>query len=307
MSVFGISWPGREMQTILDTVKHPVVVEGLSYSYPSRPNVLNDISFTVTKCEAVGIIGPNGAGKSTLCKALNGLVPHFYGGKMRGRVYVAGMDTLKHTVAELATKVGLVFQEPETQLSGLALTVEDEISFGLSMLGFPKNVIVERTREALEKVGLQGLEHRSPFELSGGQQQRLAIATVLAMKPEVMVLDEPTAQLDPLGKEQVFAVLKELLMNGMTMVIAEHEVEELAVLTNRIIMLNEGRVVCEGPSRDVLKQVSLIKSLGVNPPTVTELAHIVDKECDLQLEDYPLTVEEALKIFLEHLQRSGKI
>ncbi|MEM2333865.1 MAG: ATP-binding cassette domain-containing protein [Candidatus Caldarchaeum sp.] len=295
------------MQTVLDTVKNPVVVEGLSYSYPSKPNVLNNVSFTVSKGEALGIIGPNGSGKSTLCKALNGLVPHFYGGRMRGRVYVAGMDTLKHTVAELATKVGLVFQEPETQMSGLALTVEDEISFGLSMLGFSKEVIVERTREAIEKVGLRGLEHRSPFELSGGQQQRLAIATVLAMRPEVMVLDEPTAQLDPLGKEQVFAVLKELLKDGMTMVIAEHEVEELATLTNRIIMLNEGRIVCEGSARNVLKQVELLKSAGVNPPTVTELAYIIDEECGLQLEDLPLTVEEALKMFLEHLQSSGEI
>jgi len=295
------------MQTILDVEKTPVVVEGLTYSYPSRPYVLRDISFTVSKGEALGVIGPNGAGKSTLCKALNGLVPHFYGGRMRGRVYIAGMDTLKHTVAELATKVGLVFQEPETQLSGLALTVEDEISFGLSMLGFPREVILNRTREAIEKVGLRGLERRSPFELSGGQQQRLAIATVLAMKPEVMVLDEPTAQLDPLGKQQVFTVLKELLKEGMTMVIAEHEIEELATFTDRLIVLHDGRIIMEGSARDTLKQVEALKSIGVDPPTVTELVHAVSRTCCINFEDYPLTVEEGLKIFLEYLQDVSKV
>ena len=287
-------------------VQYPISVEGFTYSYPSKPYVLRDISFKVERGEAVGIIGPNGAGKSTLCRALNGLVPHFYGGRMSGRIYVAGMDTLKHTVAELSTKVGLVFQEPETQLSGLALTVEDEISFGLSMLGYPKEVILDRTREAIEKVGLKGLEHRSPFELSGGQQQRLAIATVLAMKPEVIVLDEPAAQLDPLGKSQVFDVLRELLREGSTILVAEHEIEELATFTHRLILLDGGRILCEGSSRHVLRQVERLKSSGVDPPSVTELAHLVKTVCRMRLEDYPITVEEAVGLFAELLE-GGRI
>lgn len=294
------------MCTVLDLVKYPVLVENLSYSYPSKPHVLENISFRVERGEAVGIIGPNGAGKSTLCRALNGLVPHFYGGRMSGRVYVAGMDTLKHTVAELATRVGLVFQEPETQLSGLALTVEDEISFGLAMLGYPKDVIKERTMEAIEKVGLQGLERRSPFELSGGQQQRLAIATVLAMRPEVIVLDEPTSQLDPIGKAQVFDVLKELLRDGATIVVAEHEIEELATFTNRMLLLDNGRVLCEGSSRDVLKQVELLKNVGVDPPSVTELAHLVKTLYRLGIVEYPITVDEAVSLFAEILERGGE-
>ncbi len=294
------------MEAMQDILMHPIVVEGFSYSYPSKPNVLNDLSFRVERGEALGIIGPNGAGKSTLCKALNGLVPHFYGGRVKGRIYVAGMDTLKHTIAELSTKVGLVFQEPETQLSGLALTVEDEISFGLSMLGYPKEIIQERTRETLEKVGLQGLEKRSPFELSGGQQQRLAIATVLAMRPEVLVLDEPAAQLDPLGKTQVFNVLKELLRDGATIVVAEHEIEELATFTDRLILLDGGRIVSGGVSRDVLKQVERLKSAGVDPPSVTELAYLVEKACGLNRDHYPITVDEALSFFLELLGDGGR-
>jgi energy-coupling factor transport system ATP-binding protein len=289
-----------------DVYRDPIVVEGFSYSYPSKPDVLKDLSFRVKRGEALGIIGPNGAGKSTLCKALNGLVPHFYGGKVRGRIYVAGMDTLKHTVAEISTRVGLVFQEPENQLSGLAHTVEDEISFGLSMLGYPREVIVERTREALEKVGLQGLENRSPFELSGGQQQRLAIATVLAMKPEVLVMDEPAAQLDPLGKTQVFNVLKELLYDGATIVVAEHEIEELATFTDRMILLEGGRIISEGVSRDVLRQVELLKSAGVDPPSVTELAYLVENVCRINLGQYPITIDEAVSLFLELLEGGGR-
>ncbi|BAJ50885.1 cobalt/nickel ABC transporter ATP-binding protein [Candidatus Caldarchaeum subterraneum] len=293
------------MFTVLDIGRYPVLVENLSYSYPSKPNVLKNVTLKVERGEAVGIIGPNGAGKSTLCKALNGLVPHFYGGRISGRVYVAGMDTLKHTVAELATKVGLVFQEPETQLSGLALTVEDEISFGLAMLGYPKDVIKTRTAEAIKRVGLQGLERRSPFELSGGQQQRLAIATVLAMRPEVIVLDEPTSQLDPIGKAQVFDVLRELLRDGTTIVVAEHEIEELATFTNRMLLLNNGRVLCEGSAKDVLNQVELLKSVGVDPPSVTELAHLVKKFYQLGIIKYPITLEEAVSIFAELLVRGG--
>jgi energy-coupling factor transport system ATP-binding protein len=292
---------------MLDFSRYPIVVEGFSYSYPSKPNVLNELSFRVERGEALGIIGPNGAGKSTICRALNGLVPHFYGGRVRGRIYVAGMDTLKHTVAELSTKVGLVFQEPETQLSGLAITVEDEISFGLSMLGYPKEVILERTREALEKVGLRGLEKRSPFELSGGQQQRLAIATVLAMRPEVLVLDEPAAQLDPIGKTQVFNVLRDLLRDGATIVVAEHEIEELATFTDHMILLDKGRIISAGVSRDVLRQVELLKSSGVDPPSVTELAYLVENACGLNLDRYPITIDEAVPLFLELLEDGGRV
>lgn len=277
-----------------------VEVENLTYSYPRKSNVLVDVSFKVRKGEVLGIIGPNGAGKSTLCKALNGLVPHFYGGRFSGRVVVAGMNTLEHTVAELATKVGLVFQDPEEQLSGFSLTVYEEVAFGLSMLGFPPEEIDARVREAIEKVGLKGLENRSPFELSGGQTQRLAIATVLAIKPEVLVLDEPTAQLDPIGKFEVFSVIKKLADEGSTIIVVEHEIEELATFADNILMLNEGRIVAQGPARNVLSMVEELKKYGVNPPSVTELTYLINKELGAKL-DVPITLEEAIKIYSEAL------
>ncbi|MEM3506818.1 MAG: ATP-binding cassette domain-containing protein [Candidatus Bathyarchaeia archaeon] len=283
------------------TKKPMISFQNFSYSYPTKPDALVDINFEVYKGEVLGIIGPNGAGKSTLCKSLNGLVPHFYGGTVKGSVIVAGMNTLEHTVAELSTKVGLVFQEPENQLSGLALTVEEEVGFGLSMLGFPRELIRERVAEALKKVGLKGLEKRSPFELSGGQQQRLAIATVLAMKPEIMVLDEPVALLDPIGKYEVFSTIKELIVEGSTIVIAEHEIEELAYLTDYIVLLDEGRVVSINDSRSVLSQVSKLKEIGIDPPSVTELAYMLEQNLGIKFTQYPIKLPEALKLYSEVL------
>lgn len=282
-------------------MSEPVIhVERLTYSYPTREYVLYDISFDVHKGEVLGIIGPNGAGKSTLCKALNGLVPHFYGGKYGGKVIVAGMEVLKHTVAELSTKVGLVFQDPEEQMSGLALTVWEEVAFGLMMLGFPKDEITRRVQEVIKVVGLQGLEDRSPFELSGGQMQRLAIATVLAVQPEVLVLDEPTAQLDPIGKFEVFSVIEKLARQGSTIVVVEHEIEELATFADNIILLDQGRVKAYGSAKDVLTQVEKLKSLGVDPPSVTELTYYLNREVGADLE-VPITLDEAVKIYAEAL------
>ena len=282
--------------------REPIVVyENFSYSYPTTPDALVDIDLKIYRGEVFGVIGPNGAGKSTFCKSLNGLVPHFYGGTVKGRVLVDGMDTLEHTTSELSMKVGLVFQEPETQLSGLALTVEDEVGFGLSMLGFPSEVIRKRTREALEKVGLKGFEKRSPSELSGGEQQRLAIATVLAMQPEIMVLDEPVALLDPIGKSEVLSVVKELAVEGSTIVIAEHEIEELAYFADRILVLNEGKMVSLDDSKKVLSEVEKLKKIGIDPPSVTELAYLLERDLGIKLE-YPITLPEALKIFGELME-----
>ncbi len=282
--------------------KEVISFQNFSYSYPTRKNVLINMNFKVYKGEVLGIIGPNGAGKSTLCKSLNGLVPHFYGGTIKGSVIVAGMDTLEHTTAELSTKVGIVFQEPENQLSGLALTVEEEVGFGLSMLGFPKETISERVKEAIEKVGLKGLEKRSPFELSGGQQQRLAIATILAMKPEIMVLDEPTALLDPIGRYEVFSTIKELIAEGSTIVIAEHEIEELAYLTDRILFLKDGRIISFDDTKNVLSEVSKLKEAGIDPPSITELTYELEKELGIEFENYPIKLSEAVKLYSEVLK-----
>jgi len=283
-------------------VEVAVRVDALTYSYPGHAPALHDISVKVMRGEMFGIIGPNGAGKSTLCKALNGLVPHFYGGTYGGTVTVAGMDTMKHSVAELSLKVGFVFQEPTNQFSGVSARVDEEVAFGMSMTGFPREEMLKRIEDSLRQVGLEGLEERSPFELSGGQQQRLAIATVLAVKPEVIVMDEPTAQLDPVGKTEVLETMRALNKEGYTIIVAEHEIEELATFADRIVALNEGRIISEGSARGVLTQIEQLKRMGVDPPSVTELSHLLAEELGLKPHQYPITLDEAIVLYRDLLE-----
>jgi energy-coupling factor transporter ATP-binding protein EcfA2 len=279
-----------------------VEVDNLTFGYPGHAHVLHEINLRVLKGEMFGIIGPNGAGKSTLCKAFNGLVPQFYGGTYGGEVTVAGMNVMKHTVAELSLKVGLVFQEPSNQFSGVSTRVDEEVAFGMSMMGFQREEMMGRITDSLSKVGLEGLEDRSPFELSGGQQQRLAIATVLAVKPEVIVMDEPTAQLDPVGKTEVLETMRALNKEGYTIIVAEHEIEELATFADRIIALNEGRIVVEGSTRNVLTQVEQLKEIGVDSPSVTELSHLVSAKGGFAPEDYPITLDEAITFYRDRMK-----
>lgn len=276
-----------------------VEIDGLTYSYPGHTPVLHDISFKILKGEMFGIIGPNGAGKSTLCKALNGLVPHFYGGTYGGTVTVAGIGTMEHTVAELSLKVGLVFQDPTNQFSGVSARVDEEVAFGMSMMGYQRHEMLDRIKESLRQVGLEGLEERSPFELSGGQQQRLAIATVLAVRPEVIVMDEPTAQLDPVGKTEVLETMRALNKEGYTIIVAEHEIEELANFADRIIALHEGRIVLDGSKRRVLTDVDQLKKIGVDPPSVTELSRLLAEKAEFAPNQYPITLDEAITLYRE--------
>lgn len=283
-----------------------VEVRELTYAYPGNTPVLQSISFEVKKAEMLGIIGPNGAGKSTLCKSLNGLVPHFYGGSIAGSVTVADMETMRHSVAELSLKVGLVFQDPTNQFSGVSTRVDEEVAFGMSMMGYSRDEMQPRIEGALRVVGLEGLEERSPYELSGGQQQRLAIATVLAVRPEIIVMDEPTAQLDPVGKTEVLQTMRELNRQGYTIIVAEHEIEALATFADRIIVLDNGQVIEQGDTRDVLTKVKKLKELGVDPPSVTELSYVLSDELAISREKFPIALEEATGLFSQILRAGTK-
>lgn len=279
-----------------------VSFQDFTYAYPNHSAVLQEINFEVSKGEMLGIIGPNGAGKSTLCKSLNGLVPHFYGGSIAGSVTVAGMDTMKHSVAELSVKVGLVFQDPSSQFSGVSTRVDEEVAFGMSMMGFSREEMRPRIGEALRAVRLEGLEERSPYELSGGQQQRLAIATVLAVRPEIIVMDEPTAQLDPVGKTEVLQTMRELNSQGYTVVVAEHEIEAMAAFTDRILVLDQGRILTQGETRKVLIQVKKLKEIGIDPPSVTELCELLNDELGIGEERFPIELDEAIHLFSQILE-----
>ncbi|WP_101842852.1 energy-coupling factor ABC transporter ATP-binding protein [Halobacillus sp. Marseille-P3879] len=249
-----------------------IEVSGLSFLFPdAEVKALRNINFSVDYGEILGIIGPTGAGKSTLAMCINGLVPQVIQGELEGKVYVKGLDVHKGNVAKMSEHVGFVFQEPENQLS--QMTIEEEVAFGLGNLGVPREQMEGRIKEALQQVGLLGFEKRSPLALSGGQQQRLAIASVLAMKPTIMIMDEPTSMLDPKGKNEVYDVLRSLKEHGMTGIIIDHEVERIAEYCDKVLVLNEGEEQMFGPSAEVFAQIDTLHQLTMHAPQVTELLH----------------------------------
>lgn len=228
-------------------------VEGLTYTYPlSRKPALQAVNLTVAQGEFVAVIGASDSGKSTLCYALTGYIPHHFHGTMHGAVQIAGMDSRSTPLAELVTVAGLVFQNPVNQISGARFTVYEEVAFGLENLGVPRAEMIDRIDAALALVGLEEVRERSPFALSGGQQQRLALASILAMGPQVLVLDEPTSQLDPLGSGAVFAAIQQLSRRGVTVIMAEHKLEWIARFADRVIALADGQIVLDGAPQDVL-------------------------------------------------------
>ena len=260
-------------------------IRDLSFTYRkgTRP-ALERLSLTVHSGEMVAVLGHSGAGKSTLCQSLNGLIPQMIQGDYSGEVVVLGRRTTEHPVREFAAFVGLVFQDFEAQL--FSTTVEMEVAFGPENLGLPREEIGRRVAAALRAVRLEGLEQREPATLSGGQKQRLAIAAVLAMQPRLLCMDEPTTDLDPVGREEVFAVVRRLRDDtGMGLLLVENETEEV-LAADRVVLLREGRMEAQGSVRDVLGCVDRLKTCGVAPPQVAELFQ--------GEEGVPLTVEEAL-------------
>jgi len=251
-----------------------ISIEDLWFRYSGAKDwALKGINLTIGQGEFVAIIGPNGAGKTTLCLSLNGIVPYFLTGELKGKIGICGMDTSKCTVPQIAQKVGLVFSDPESQLS--QLTVEEEVMFGPANLGVPKEEIFKRAKEVMETMKLNGLEKRPPHTLSGGQKQRLAIASVLAMKPLVLVLDEPTTQLDPVGTLEVFQAIKDLKEQGITIVMVEHKMDLLAESADRIILLDDGKIILDGAPSEVFGNFDVIVSHGVWFPEVTEIFYIL--------------------------------
>lgn len=237
----------------------------VTYTYPAtaRP-VLRDITLEIPAGQFCAVVGANGAGKSTLAYTIAGFIPHFYKGKLAGSVLVNGKETSQAPLNELVEQVGLIFQNPFNQISGTKFTVREEIAFGLENLGLPREEMEARIQAALSLVDIEDLADRYPLALSGGQMQRVAIASVLAMRPQVLVLDEPTSQLDPIGSREVFAALRVLLaQGGMTVVMIEHKLEWVAVFADRAIALVEGSVAADGDPTDVLTDEDLVgKTVG---------------------------------------------
>ncbi|OGS42691.1 MAG: hypothetical protein A3K67_04550 [Euryarchaeota archaeon RBG_16_62_10] len=276
----------------------PLRLREVSFKHDgSERHTLNGVSLNVEKGEFVILLGPNGSGKSTLCMLTNGLVPHSIKGELSGTVEVFGRDVKSTSVAELSTKVGIVFQEPESQL--FCMNVEEEIAFGPENLAVPRGEIQERVEWALDLVGMRGYNSRSPFSLSGGQKQRVAIAAALSMKPAMLVLDEPAYALDPLGRMELYTVLRGLKENhGMTVVLAERDSEEAAAFSDRIVLMHQGRVVESGSPRDVLRDPGKLRRLGLVPPQLSEVSSLLNHR--LMRDDLSfLSVDEAERAIVD--------
>lgn len=270
---------------MLISVGEPLVkVQHLSYRYgTSSPDwVLHDLNLRIEAGEYLLLAGASGSGKSTLCRALNGLIPHFYGGVMEGQVKVANLDTRDSTVSELFAHVGMIFQSPAAQL--FSETVAQELVFGLENLGLPRREIGRRLEESTEIVGIGHLLDRNPHQLSGGEQQLVAIAAAIALRPQLIVLDEPYASLDPANVRRVRSALARIHQRGTTILISEHRLQHVVPDVDRMVVLDRGHVVLDGPPRAVL--AGDITSFALNPPTVVQIAKTMG------LSDIPLTIEE---------------
>lgn len=275
-------------------------IHNLTYSYPSatKPSI-KDVSVTINKGDFVILTGPSGCGKTTLCRCFNGLVPHFYNGTLEGEITVAGLNVAEQKIPELARHVGLVFQNPENQL--FALSVEKDVAFGLENFGMPREEMRERVDWALEMAGISELSERPPHELSGGQQQRVAIASVLAMQPEIMVLDEPTSFLDPVGAEQIFEVLYDLNKKlGITIILVEHRLDLAAKYANHVIVMNEGSIALTGTPREIFTSEKA-RLIGIGIPKATKLYQHL-KNGGVALKSIPVTPEDAAKLLREVLK-----
>jgi energy-coupling factor transporter ATP-binding protein EcfA2 len=281
----------------------PIIeIENVSFTYrESNKPALKNINLEIEEGEFVGVIGPTGAGKSTLCWAMIGVVPQILRGMFEGRVEVKGLPSNTTPVAQVAQMIGLVQQDAEAQL--LMTDIEKEITFPLENLSIPRHEINRRMNYVLDLVNLRENRLRHPFYLSGGQKQRVAVAAVLAMEPDVLILDEATSELDPVGAEEIHNLAGDLKRQGKTIIMVEHNIDELARHADRIVVMNQGEIFRDAPTREVLSEVDFLISLGIYPPQVTQVAYFLMKDHGRHFEEVPITLEEGEAAFT-HMRKT---
>jgi energy-coupling factor transporter ATP-binding protein EcfA2 len=274
-----------------------VNLQNVTYKYPlTDVPVLQNINLQVEEGEFVAVIGPNGAGKSTLCYTLAGFIPHFFKGELTGTVEVAGIESHNSVLSEWVLNVGLAFQNPFNQISGAKYTVFEELAFGLENIGIPREEMMRRVEDAMKLTGISDLAERSPYSLSGGQQQRVALTSILVMQPRVLVMDEPTSQMDPIGTREVFGVIHNMAERGMTVILVEHKVEWIAQFADRVIALKDGEILLDGPPSEVLTS-SLLPSNGFGISRYTSVARKAKEMGIWNGERLPVTLDEAVNGF----------
>lgn len=272
-------------------------LEDVSYKYPLEDReILKNINLDIKKGEFWAVIGKNGSGKTTLCNVLRRFVPDFYKGELKGRITLEGKELKDYSAKEIVQKVGFVFQNPFTQISGVKETVFEEIAFGLENLALDAEYIRKRVEETLKLLHIEELRDKNPYELSGGQGQKVALASIIAMDPEIMVIDEPTSQLDPKGTEEIFEIIDILKKEGKTIILVEHKLELIAEYAEKVMVLDEGEMILSGNTEDVLKNKILMeKEIGI--PQYAALAYKLMEEGKVQFEEIPITKEKAVEVF----------
>ena len=274
-----------------------IEIKNFSYKYPLEDkNVLENLNLKIEKGEFWAVIGKNGSGKTTLCNALRRFVPDFYKGEVTGKIVIDGKNLKDFSPKELVTKIGFVFQNPFTQISGVKDTVFEEIAYGLENLAVEKEKIIKRVNETLKLLEIEHLKDKNPQEMSGGQKQRVALASIIVMDPEILVIDEPTSQLDPKGTEEIFEIIDILKKEGKTIILVEHKLELIAEYAEKVMVLDEGEMILSGNTEDVLKnKILLEKEIGI--PQYTALAYRLMDEGKVQFEEIPITKEKAVEVF----------
>ncbi|MGI5854197.1 MAG: ABC transporter ATP-binding protein [Bacillota bacterium] len=260
-----------------------ISLQDVSFNYEkTKRKVLKGINIDINEGEFVVITGPTGAGKTTLCETLNGVIPNFIKGDLTGTITVDGLNASKTPVYQMASRIGMVFQDPDTQLFGM--TVEEDLAFGPANLGLSFEEVMQRVERSYNDLKIGDLKDRKPFELSGGQKQSVSIGGVYAMLPKIIVFDEPTSMLDPIGKERVFSIVKDINKQyGITIVLVEHEMNEIVKHADKVIVMNKGEVRLQGSVEEVFSQVETLKELGLEIPQSIELStklkenHYIDK------------------------------
>ena len=271
-------------------------IENVNYKYPlEEKQALKNINIEIKKGEFWAVIGKNGSGKTTFCNMLRRFVPDFYKGELTGTITLEDKELKDYSQKELVQKIGFVFQNPFTQISGVKDTVFDEIAYGLENLGLDKEEIISRVEEILKLLEIEKLRDRNPYDLSGGQKQRVALASIIAMDPDILVIDEPTSQLDPKGTEDIFKIINLMANEGKTIILVEHKLELIAEYAQNILVLDEGEIILSGKAEEVLNnKILLEKEIGMTQYSI--LAYELEKARKVEFEEIPITKEKTVEL-----------
>lgn len=271
-------------------------LENVNYKYPlEEKNTLQNINIEIKKGEFWAVIGKNGSGKTTLCNILRRFVPDFYKGELTGKITLEGKELKDYSQKEIVQKIGFVFQNPFTQISGVKNTVFEEIAYGLENLGIERETIISEVEKILKLLEIEKLRDKNPYNLSGGQKQRVALASIIAMNPDILVIDEPTSQLDPKGTEDIFKIINLMANEGKTIILVEHKLELIAEYAENILVLDEGEIILSGKAEEVLNnKILLEKEIGMTQYSI--LAYELEKARKIELEEIPITKEKTVEL-----------